>query len=230
MVPQSGQTNVLRGRAAAGAAVRVHRGSRAGCNEGVDSQAFRELAIAEMESLYRMAMRLTCHPEEAQDLVQETYLRALKKGAKFELREPRDPPVSAQNTAQQLLQPDRQTDARTDDLRYESAASELERPAPAWELNHLDWEQVDDRLKHAIEDLPGHYREVLLLWAVERLKYRQIANVMDLPLGTVMSPLCRTRVILSTALADLATEHGIDVEESTGTGAGWEDKNRAGKQ
>ena len=133
--------------------VRVHRGSRAGCNEGVDSQAFRELAIAEMDSLYRMAMHLTRHPEEAQDLVQETYLRALKKGAKFELREPRDPPVAAQNTAQQFLQPDQQTDARTDDLRYEPAASELERPAPAWDLNHLDWEQVDDRLKHAIEDL-----------------------------------------------------------------------------
>ena len=66
----------------------------------------------------------------------------------------------------------------------------------------------------------GHYREVLLLWAVERLKYRQIANVMDLPLGTVMSPLYRARVILSIELADLATEHGIDVEESTGTGAG----------
>ena len=43
---------------------------------------------------------------------------------------------------------------------------------------------------------------------------------MDLPLGTVMSPLYRARVILSIELADLATEHGIDVEESTGTGAG----------
>ena len=71
---------------------------------------------------------------------------------------------------------------------------------------------MDDRLKHAIDDLPDHYREVLLLWAVEGLKYREIADVLDVALGTVMSRLYRARGILTENLADLAAEHGMAVE------------------
>ena len=53
----------------------------------MDSQAFRQLAMAEMESVYRMAVHLTRRPDEAADLVQETYLRALKAEGSFELRD-----------------------------------------------------------------------------------------------------------------------------------------------
>jgi len=80
-------------------------------------------------------------------------------------------------------------------------------------LEHLDWEMVDDRLKHAIDGLPDHYREVLLLWAVEGLKYREVADVLGVALGTVMSRLYRARGILSKELAGLAEENGIRIEE-----------------
>ena len=80
-------------------------------------------------------------------------------------------------------------------------------------LATLDWEQVDDRLKKAIDQLPEHYRQVLLLWAVEGLKYREVADVLDVPLGTVMSRLYRARAILSEQLAPLAGEHGIRVQK-----------------
>jgi DNA-directed RNA polymerase specialized sigma24 family protein len=84
----------------------------------------------------------------------------------------------------------------------------------AWNpIDHPDWpqEKLDDRLKAAIDKLPDHYREVLLLWAIEGLKYREVAEVLDVPLGTVMSRLYRARAILSEQLADLAAESGINV-------------------
>ncbi|MEO0587556.1 MAG: sigma-70 family RNA polymerase sigma factor, partial [Planctomycetota bacterium] len=84
---------------------------------------------------------------------------------------------------------------------------------PAWDLASLDWEQVDDRLKAAVQELPDHYREVLLLWAVEGLKYREIADVLGVALGTVMSRLYRARAILTEKLADLAQEHGMTVQQ-----------------
>ena len=81
--------------------------------------------------------------------------------------------------------------------------------APAWNLASLDWEQVDERLKAAIERLRPEYRTVLLLWGVEGLKYRQIAEIQDIPIGTVMSRLHRARSILTSQLADLAEEKGL---------------------
>ena len=71
---------------------------------------------------------------------------------------------------------------------------------------------MDERLKHAILDLPDHYREVVLLWAVEGLRYREVAEVLDVPIGTIMSRLYRARAILSEQLAELAAENGIKVQ------------------
>ena len=72
----------------------------------------------------------------------------------------------------------------------------------------MQWEHVDERLKEAIERLRPEYRTVLLLWGVEGLKYREIAEIEDIPIGTVMSRLHRARSILSNQLADLAEETG----------------------
>ena len=83
-------------------------------------------------------------------------------------------------------------------------------PSPAWNMGHLDWEHVDERLKGAIEHLRPQYRTVLLLWAVEGLKYREIARIQDIPIGTVMSRLHRARSILADQLTDLAEETGQD--------------------
>ena len=81
-------------------------------------------------------------------------------------------------------------------------------PTPAWNLQSMQWEHVDERLKEAIERLRPEYRTVLLLWGVEGLKYREIAEIEDIPIGTVMSRLHRARSILSNQLADLAEETG----------------------
>ncbi len=180
----------------------------------MDTAAFRELALAEMDSVYRMAMSLARHPDEAADLVQETYLKALKAEHRFELQDP-DKGVRPylfkilHNNFYTRVGKKKREPTLGDDLPEEGSLGEVDAPPPAWDLASLDWEQVDDRLKHAIEELPDHYREVLLLWAVEGLKYREVAEVLDVALGTVMSRLYRARSILSEKLSELASEHGI---------------------
>lgn len=184
----------------------------------MQKQELRELLLAEMDSVYRMAMHLSRHPDEAADLTQETYLKAFKAEASFELREQGVRPWLFRilhNTFYTKVGKRKREPTIADDLAHSSVPSELDSPPPAWDLQSLDWEQVDDRLKHAIDNLPEHYREVLLLWAVEGLKYREIAEVLDVALGTVMSRLYRARATLSRELADLAAELGIVVDEST---------------
>ena len=80
---------------------------------------------------------------------------------------------------------------------------------PAWDLESLDWEHVDERLKVAIESLRPEYRSVLLLWGVEGMKYREIADIQDIPIGTVMSRLHRARAMLAEQLTEFAEEKGL---------------------
>ncbi len=180
----------------------------------MEPQAFRQLAIAEFDSVYRMAMHLTRHPDEAAELAQEAYLRAFKAEKSFELHGNGIRPwlfKILHNAYYTQLGKQRREPMLVDDLQNEAVAKNLDNPHPCWDLASLDWEQVDEQLKHAIERLPAHYREVLLLWAVEGLKYREIADVIGVALGTVMSRLFRARAILSEKLADFAAENGIEV-------------------
>lgn len=167
-----------------------------------------------MDSVYRMAMHLSRHPDEASELMQETYLKAFKAEGRFELGDRGVRPwlfKILHNNFYTRYQKKKREPTIADDLIQNSVPSELDHPPPAWDLEHMDWEQVDDRLKNAIDELPEHYREVLLLWAVEGLKYREVAEVLDVPLGTVMSRLYRARSILSEKLAEYAAEQGIEV-------------------
>lgn len=196
----------------------------------MDERAFSEMALAELDSVYRMAMHLAKDPNEAADLVQETYLKAFRSRHTFELRDPEKGlrpwllKILHNNFYSRRQQAKREP-TLADDLGPVAVASEVTDPPPAWDLEHLDWEQVDERLKHAIDGLAPHYREVLLLWAVEGLKYREIASVLNLAIGTVMSRLYRARSILSRELAGLAAEHGIAVETLLG-----ESKSQANSQ
>ncbi len=174
--------------------------------------------MQEIDSVYRMAMHLARNPEDASDLVQDTYLKAFKAEGRFELREAGVKPwlfKILHNTFYTRVNRKNREPMLSDDLSYQPGGDgDPNEAGPAWDLQHLDWEQVDDRLKKAIEDLPEHYREVLLLWAVEGLKYREVAEVLDVPLGTVMSRLYRARSILTESLSSLAAEHGIRADEN----------------
>jgi len=182
----------------------------------LDLTEFRRLAIEELDAVHRMAFHLSRDADEAADLVQETYLRAFRAEATFELRDRGVRPWLFRilhNVFYTKLDRARRAPSLAQDLQHEAAAAELDSPAPAWDLASLDWQHVDQRLKRAVDDLDQRYRDVLLLWAVEGLKYREIADVLDVPLGTVMSRLYRARAILSQSLADVAAEYGIHAGE-----------------
>lgn len=175
----------------------------------MDRATFEKLSLQHLDAVYRLAMQLVRHPDEAADLVQETYLKALRAAGRFEERGGGIRPwlfkilhnvfYSRLNRAAGPL--------AVDDLdRISDGAPGPGEPVPGSDLAGLDWEHVDDRLKHAIERLRPEYRTALLLWAVEGMKYREIAEIQEIPIGTVMSRLHRARSILAEQLADLAEE------------------------
>jgi RNA polymerase sigma-70 factor (ECF subfamily) len=178
----------------------------------VDRAQFEKLALEHMDAVYRMALQLTRRPDEAADLVQETYLRALRSAAGFQekgggirswlftiLHNTFYTRIKRESRAPSAVEAFYDADPR---------AAAADDPPPAWDLASLDWEHVDERLKKAIDDLSPEHREVLLLWGVEGMKYRQIADVTGVPIGTVMSRLHRARKILAESLEELTADLG----------------------
>ncbi len=177
-----------------------------------EAEQFKELALKEVDAVYRMAYHLAHNADDANDLVQETYLKAFKAQGSFELRERGIKPwlfKILHNNFYTKLAKQKRSPVLMEDLSYEADKNPKTENQPAWDLSSLDWENVDERLKQAIDDLPEHYQQVLLLWAVEGLKYREVADVLGIALGTVMSRLYRARTILAENLVELAQEHGI---------------------
>lgn len=190
----------------------------------VDRQEFEQLALEHLEGLYRMALKLTRHPDEASELVQETYLKALRHASSFEEK---GKGMRAwlftilHNTFYSDIRRRKRTATPVDEFFDAASDERIPGEAPAvWNLASLDWEHVDDRLKKAIEDLSEEHREVLLLWGVEGMKYREISTILAVPIGTVMSRLHRARKILADSLEDFAAEVGFTtVRESEDPGA-----------
>ena len=157
--------------------------------------------LLQHEAWLRGLARVLGGPSDAEDLVQDVYVRALKPAAveRFEDRSAEGTGgvraylfAIAHNVFYSKIK--REARAPTAVGEFFAEASNETPPdeaPPAWDLASLDWEQVDGTLRKAIEDLKPEYREVLLLWGVEGLKYREIASIIEAPIGTVMSRLHR---------------------------------------
>lgn len=170
----------------------------------MDRTEYERQAIANFQAVYRMAYHLTGNHQRAEDLTQDVYVRALRPGCAESFR-PHGGGMKSfllvicHNAHYSNLKKFARDSARLagdidpPDLR---PGAEHEGQARA----AMDWEHVDERLKHAIEDLPDDFRVVLLLWAVDRLKYREIAQILGVRLGTVMSRLYRARQHLADEL------------------------------
>lgn len=180
----------------------------------MDRPTFEKLALEHLDAVYRMAMQLARHPDEASDLVQETYLKALKAADGFE-----EKGAGIRAWLFKILHNVFYSRTRREkrgpmsvDAFHEGDNSTIppDEPEPAWDLSSLDWEHVDERLKKAIDELRPEYRSILLLWGVEGMKYREIADVQDIPIGTVMSRLHRARGLLMEQLSELAEETGLN--------------------
>jgi len=174
------------------------------CEANVRQDELDKLAIRELDVVFRYALELCGRTDEAWDLVQEVYLRALRGGSQ---RSPNRPDRIRVWLLKLVDEVHTSSNGRANEIALDAEAAGLaEEHEPPARLENLDWEQVDSRLQDAITQLQPEYRQVLLLWAVEELKYREIATILRVPIGTVMSRLHRARSILGERLQHLARD------------------------
>jgi len=192
---------------------------RFGASSSQDDQplaGFEELAMPLFDALYNFARWLARDSNDAEDLVQETYLKALRSFASFQ---------SGTNFRAWIFQILRNTflSSRSRLDRRMTTAMESEEDGP--ELA-VDTETPETILMHrsnsqlvqrALGDLPVHYRETLLLCEVEEMSYQEIADIFSIPIGTVMSRLARARkavreAVLSTRGAPLSRDVSHHIE------------------
>jgi RNA polymerase sigma-70 factor (ECF subfamily) len=156
----------------------------------VASDEFEVEALRHLDALYRTALRMTRSEADAEDLVQETYIRAFRFRDQFTL---------GTNMKAWLFRILTNTFINT----YRRAASTS--PDPEAELLNS---VVDTEVTDALEELPEKFRTTVLL-DVEGFSYKEIAEMLGIPIGTVMSRLHRGRKFLQKRLYDLARERGI---------------------
>jgi RNA polymerase sigma-70 factor (ECF subfamily) len=184
-----------------------------------DEQALRERferdVLPLLPSLYGAALRMTRNPADAEDLVQDTYLRAFRGFAGF--REGTNLKAwlyriltnSFINTYRKKQRQPQTVDGPDDIEEWylfdRLGARNVEVSAEQQVLDSLP----DDDVKHALESLSENFRLPVLLADVEGFSYKEIADIMDTPIGTVMSRLHRGRKALEKALWETARERGI---------------------
>jgi RNA polymerase sigma-70 factor (ECF subfamily) len=155
-------------------------------------EGFEELAMPLFNSLYNFARWLVHDSNDAEDLVQETYLKALRNFASFR------PGTNFRAWTFQILR-NSFLSSRSKLERRMTVAMDSEEDGPELAVDTETPETIlmnrsDSKLvQRAIEDLPVHYREALLLCEVEEMSYQEIAEVLSIPIGTVMSRLARAR-------------------------------------
>ena len=179
------------------------------------SDRFEELAMPLFDSLYNFAHWLTHDREEAEDLVQETYLKALKGFPSFQ------PGTNFRAWMYRILRNTFLTSRaglwERNTVALEPEAEELLPGGPETPESILINRASEEILQAAIEQLPVIYREVLLLCEVEEMSYQEIAETLSVPTGTVMSRLARARKALRDAVqkqAVAAPGRGADPERA----------------
>jgi RNA polymerase sigma-70 factor (ECF subfamily) len=172
--------------------------------------AFAEEALTHLDTLYRGALRLTHDSDQAQDLVQEAYLRALRYQHSYQAGTNMRAWLFAimRNLFWDRFKGSRKDDVSLDDLGefvlYDKLKDEGARP----EADVLD-KIAASEVVAAVDTLPALHREVVLLVDVEGFSYKDAADTLGVPIGTVMSRLHRARQQLQKSLYEYAVESGI---------------------
>jgi RNA polymerase sigma-70 factor (ECF subfamily) len=182
-----------------------------------DQAVFSDLAMEYMPALYTAALRMTRNSADAEDLVQETYLKAYRAFASFELG------TNLKAWLYRILTNTYINTYRAKKRRPEIA--DVEDVEDLYLYRHLSGEQsaglgrsaedealdrfTDTDVKAAIEALPESFRMAVLLADVEGFSYKEIAEITDVPIGTVMSRIHRGRKALQKALVDRGRTRGL---------------------
>jgi RNA polymerase sigma-70 factor (ECF subfamily) len=159
---------------------------------GVDDEFTRE-ALSYVDSLFGTALRLTRRPADADDLVQDTYLKAFRSASQFQ----RGTNLKAwlftilHNTFRNMRRHDGRNPVDVDSEYVEQAPSRAPNEFSPEEL--LTRATLDHDLQAALDALPGAFRQAVWLRDVEELTYAEIAGVLGVPIGTVMSRISRGR-------------------------------------
>ncbi len=182
-----------------------------------DQATFADQAMPLMGSLYSAALRMTRNPADAEDLVQETYLRAYRGFGGFQegtnlkawlYRILTNTFINSYRSKKR--RPDETELEEVEDLYLYRRLGGLEAATMgrSAEDELMDW-FTEAEVKQAVEDLPEQFRMAVLLADVEGFSYKEIAEILDIPIGTVMSRLHRGRNRLQKALYEFAVRRGL---------------------
>lgn len=188
-----------------------------------DQALFAEAAMPLMDQLYSAAMRMTRNAADAEDLVQETYMKAYRGYDRFQegtnlkawmYRILTNSYINRYRAKQR--RPDETDIADVEDMylyrRLGGENSDLGTSAEESFLNSV----TDESVKAAIEAIPENFRIAVLLADVEGFAYKEIAEILDVPIGTVMSRIHRGRKALEKQLHDFASERNLLPDEEGG--------------
>ena len=166
--------------------------------QGHELASFEETMLPHMDAAHNLAKWLLRNEEDAQDVVQEAYLRAFKSFGGFHGSNGRAWLLTiVRNTSYTLLKKNRTVDLTTP-FDEEIHASGHESVSPATILEHSENAEL---IREAMDELPAEFREILALRHQEGLSYKEIADIAQIPSGTVMSRLARARAKLKEYLA-----------------------------
>lgn len=183
------------------------------------AETFQREALPHLDAVYRFALRLTGSQSEAEDLVQESFLRAFRAWDQYTLG------TNAKSwlftICRNVFLRGRERDTRRDELVAEAARSGSDGGDDIYEspvfAGRADYDPegdffrglVDDEILDAIDGLPADFREVVALSDLQEMSYQEVAEILDVPLGTVKSRLFRGRKMLQKVLLEYARESGF---------------------
>src|SRR5256714_4274420 len=176
---------------------------------------FERQAMAHLDALYGAAYRLTRNPRDAEDLVQDSLLRAYRFWGSFQqdsnckawlLRIVTNTFINEyqrRKRSREVLDAASAEQEATDGVLVQAEAKDKQSPE-----RMLLERSVSDDVQRALEQLPEDFRTAVILCDMQGLSYKEIAEIMECPVGTVMSRLFRGRKLLAAALRELAVSEG----------------------
>jgi RNA polymerase sigma-70 factor (ECF subfamily) len=168
-----------------------------------DREAFQEIYERHRQKVYRVALGMCRNPEDALDVVQDTFVKAHRSIVRFEGRSAISTWLCQIATHRAIDIGRRQKVRRADPLEEGLVAKHKAGDAPREKAQHSE---LKDALQAALGELSEKHRSVFVLYTVESLSYKEIAAALDISIGTVMSRLFYARKNLQLSLAEFAPQ------------------------